>query len=165
MNSLSSEIYIPACAYEELKVWIHKQDKTPFSNPEFNLHLKCYWLNLQFYETHSEEKSHYLFKYIQRVCLKHVKTDSNIVKLLSSSFLDTKAVFTGTCLDMNTVSSGKSICLFLHRRCCKHTEHEMPFKLEYIIWEQKYICYVLLSIILYTDFRVSLLSLTFLNYT
>lgn len=64
------------------------------------------------------EKFHYLFKYIQTVCLKHVKTDSDIVKLVS---LDT--VFTGTCLDMNTVSTGKSICLNLHRRHCKDREH------------------------------------------
>ncbi len=65
-------IHKPACVFEELKVWIHKPDKTPFSNPEFNLHLKSYWLNLQFYETHS----HYLFKYIQTALnmLKRIQT-------------------------------------------------------------------------------------------
>ncbi len=55
---------------------------------------------------------------------------------------------------MNTVSSGKSICLFLLRSRCKHTEHETSFKLQYIVWEQKHTYYY---VSLYTDNWVSLL--------
>lgn len=54
-------------------------------------------------------------QFVSNILFKHIKTDSDIVKLLSSGFFGHEAtVFTGTRLDTNTVSSGKSICLNLH---------------------------------------------------
>lgn len=92
--------------------------------------------------THLEGKKSYLFKYVQTVCFKSFQTDSDMVKLLSSGFFGHEAtVFTGTRLDMNTVSSGKSIYLNLHRHRCKDREHHehYTFKLEKIFMPEYFI--------------------------